>query len=144
MKVANLTAAVIDVLTAAVIDVFKTETTNHNANQFFSTIAGRKNDLDPQAQMFARRVLQIRRAACKKQHTTESFKQILRTYATKHRRNGKLPKSYRHEDQEDETQAEVHPDEQPHPSTSEHDENWDEDICFVEPMGLLIESVVME
>ncbi len=34
-------------LTAAVIDVFKSRNNNHNANQFFSTISGSKNDFDP-------------------------------------------------------------------------------------------------
>ena len=42
-KVANLTAGV--------IDVFKSRNNNHNADQFFSTITGSKNDLDPQAQL---------------------------------------------------------------------------------------------
>ena len=41
-----------------------------------------------------------------------------------------------------ENREEVYPDEQPHPSTNEHDENRDEDICSVGPMGLLVESVV--
>ena len=36
-------------LTAAVIDVFKSNNNNHNANQFFSTITASKNDLDPNA-----------------------------------------------------------------------------------------------
>ena len=34
------------------------------------------------------------------------------------------------------------PDEQPHPSTNEHDENWDEDISSTGPTGLLIESIL--
>ena len=53
-------------LTAAVIDVFKNKSHSHNANQFFSTISKRKNDLDPAAQILARRVLQIRRTTCNK------------------------------------------------------------------------------
>ena len=53
-------------LPAAVIDVFKSRNNNHNANQFFSTITASKNDLDPLAQMFARRVMQIRRIVCSK------------------------------------------------------------------------------
>ena len=58
-KIGNLTAAVID-------DVFKSRNNNHNANQFFSTITRSKNELAPAAQIFARRVPQIRRTACKK------------------------------------------------------------------------------
>ena len=44
-------------LTPAVIDVFKSRNSNHNANQFFPTITASKNDLDPLAQMFVRRVM---------------------------------------------------------------------------------------
>ena len=58
-------------LIAAVIDVFRSRNNNHNANQFFSTISGSKNDLDPQVQIFARRVLQVRRTACKRPETAE-------------------------------------------------------------------------
>ena len=39
MKVANWTASV--------IDFFKSGNNSHDANQFFSTITGSKNDLDP-------------------------------------------------------------------------------------------------
>ena len=42
----------------------------------------------------------------------------------------------------DENPDEDYPDEQPHPSTIEHDENWDEDICSVRPIGLVVESVL--
>ena len=55
-------------LAAAVIDVFKSRNNNHNANQFFSTITESKSDLDPTAQIFARRVMQVRRTACKKKN----------------------------------------------------------------------------
>ena len=58
-------------LIAAVIDAFKSRNNNHNANQFFSTITRSKNDLDLAAQIFARRVLQIRRTACNKKIAEE-------------------------------------------------------------------------
>ena len=58
-------------LTAAVIDVFKSRNNNHNANQLYSTITGSKNDLDPLAQMLARRFLQIRMTACKRKDASE-------------------------------------------------------------------------
>ena len=103
---------------------------------------GVKNDLDPLAQMFARMVLLIRRAACKREDATERFKHILGTYTAKHNRNGEWPKWYRSEAHEDEDPDEAYPDEQPHPSTNEHDENLDEDICSVGPIGLLVESVL--
>ena len=60
----------------------------------------------------------------------------------KHRRNGKWPKWFRHEDDDDSNREQSYPDEQPHPSTGEHDENWDEDICAMGPLGLLIGSAV--
>ena len=129
-------------LTAAVIDVFKSRNNNHNANQFFSTITGSKNDLDPKVQIFARRVLQVRRTACKRPETTERFRKILTTYAVKHKRNGRWPKWFRSEDDAAQSGQQDYPDEQPHPSTAEHEKNWDEDISAMRPIGLLIESAI--
>ena len=129
-------------LTAAVIDVFKSRNNNHNANQFFSTITGSKNYLDPITQIFAIRVHQIRRTACNKREAGTRFKNVLRTYATKQKKNGRWPSWYRDNEQDGEEHDETYPDEQPHPSTHEHDENWDDDICSVGPIGLLIESVL--
>ena len=65
VEAAGASPAKVASLTVAVIDVFKSRNNNHNANQLFSTITGSKNDLDPVTQIFARRVLQIRRTACK-------------------------------------------------------------------------------
>ena len=79
-------------LVIAVIDVFKSRNNNHNANQFFSTITRSKNDLDLAAQIFARRVMQIRRTACKKAIDEERFKNLLKNYAAKHKRGGQWPK----------------------------------------------------
>ena len=115
-------------LTAAVIDVFKSRNNNHNANQFFSTITGSKNDLDPQVQIFARRVLQVRRTACKRPEAAERFRKIPTTYAGKHKRNGRWPKWFRSEDDDAQRWQQVFPDEQPHLSTAEFEKNWDEDI----------------
>lgn len=129
-------------LTAAVIDVFKSRNNDHNANQSFSTMTGSKSDLDPVTQILPRRVLQIRRTACKQRKAGPKFKSILKTYVTKHKRNGKWPRWYRDEEQEEGEHAETYPDEQPHPSTNEHVENWDDGICSVGPIGLLIESVL--
>lgn len=89
VEAAGASPAKVAGLTAAVIDVLKSRNNNQNANQFFSTITGSKHDLDPQAQMFPRRVLQIRRIACKRHDTAERFRKTLRTYAAKHKRNGK-------------------------------------------------------
>ena len=86
VEAASATPAKVASLTVAVGDVFKSRNNNHNANQFFSTIVASKSDLDPVAQICARRVLQIRRTTCKKAGTGERFKTILTTYATRHKR----------------------------------------------------------
>ena len=129
-------------LTAAVIDVFKSRNNNHNANQFFSTITGSKVDLDPQVQIFARRAMQIRRTACKRPETMERFRKSIQRYASKYKRDGTWPRWYRPEAEDGTGGQHDYPDEQPHPSTAEHDPSWDEDICAMGPIGLLIESTV--
>ena len=75
-------------LAAAVIDVFRSRNNNYDANQFFATITRSKNDLDPAAQILARRVLQIRRMACKKKIAEERFQPLLKNYAKKRKRGG--------------------------------------------------------
>ena len=95
VEAASATPQKIGSLTAAVIDGFKSKNNNHNAKQFFSTITYSKNDLGPAAQFFARRVLQVRRTACKKKDAEERFKNILKDYGKKHKRGGQWPKWYR-------------------------------------------------
>ena len=81
--------------------------------------------------------------ACKKKKdAVERFTHIMETYASTHKRNGKWPKWHRHEAQDEDDHEEAYPEEQPHLSTNEHEENWNEDICSVGPIGLLVESVV--
>ena len=72
-------------LTAAVIDVFKSKNNNHTANQFFSTINESRSDLDPAAQIFARRVMQVRRTTCKKAKAEARFQKLLRLYVEEHK-----------------------------------------------------------
>ena len=129
-------------LAAAVIDVFKSRDNNHNANQFFATITRSKNDLDPAAQIYARRVMQVRRTACMKPAAEERFQKLLRTYAEKHKRGGQWPKRYRDQDRNDNGTSEAYPNEQPQPSTNEHDLDWSDGVTPLGPIGLLIESVV--
>ena len=129
-------------LAVAVIDAFKSKNNNRNANNFFSTVTPTKNDLDPAAQIFARRVLQVRRTACKKEGAEDRFKHLLRDYANKHKKNGTWPKWYRHVNPEEVTEDEIFPNEQPHPSTKEHEEGWSDQITPLGPIGLLIESIV--
>ena len=124
------------------IYVFKSKNNNHTANQFFSTITASKNDLDPLAHMFVRKGDAGKRDCLQEKGHSRKVQNILVTYASNHKRNGKWPRWYRHEDQADEAGEEIYPDEQLHPSTGEHDENWDEDICSIGRIGLLIESAV--
>ena len=86
--------------------------------------------------------MQARRTACKRPEAVERFQNPLTTYATTHRRNVTWPKWYKHEDGDDQNRQHQYPDEQPHPSTGEHDDNWDDDICAMGPIGLLIESTI--
>jgi len=86
--------------------------------------------------------MQVRRTACKRPEAMERFRKSLRNYSNKYKRNGTWPKWYRAEDEDAIRWQQVYPDEQPHPSTAEYEQNWDEDICAMGPIGLLIESTV--
>ena len=129
-------------LTATVIDVFKSRNNNHNANQFFSTNTERMSDLDPTAHVFVRKVMQVRRATCKKKNAEEMFKSILQDYANKHKIEGTWPMWFRVEAQNDDEDDEAYPNEQPHSSTNEHDDDWSDEIISLGPIGLLVESMV--
>ena len=129
-------------LLAAAIDVFKSKNNSHNANQFFSTINKSRSDPDPAAQIFARRVMQIRRTACKKTEAEAKFQKILKTYVEKHKRRMQWPMWYRETSDEINGSSQPYPNEQPHPSTNDYDVDWNEDIDPIGPVGLLIESVV--
>ena len=141
VEVAVASPAKVASLTAVVIDVFKSRNNVHNANQFFTTITGNSNDLDPQVQIFARRVLQVRRALCKKPEAARRVMTTLETYANKNKRNGKWPSWYSSTNDDDPRQQQSYPSEQPHPSTGEHEAGWDDDILAMGPIGLLIESL---
>ena len=68
-------------LAAAVIDVFRSKNNCHNAVRLVTTITEEKNDIDPMAQIFARRVLQVRRTCAKKRGAEERFKRVINKYA---------------------------------------------------------------
>ena len=61
VEAAQATPQQIAKLAAAVTDAFKNRNNNHNASRFFTTISPSRNDLDPVAQIFCRRVMQVRR-----------------------------------------------------------------------------------
>ena len=68
-------------LAAAVIDMFRSKNKIHNADRFFASMAKTRNELDPVAQILSRRVLQIRRASCKRNDAKERFNATLLKYA---------------------------------------------------------------
>ena len=142
IEAAGVTPKKIASLAAAVIDVFKSRNNNHNANQFFSTITKSKNDLDPVAQIFARRVTQVRRTACKKKHALAKFQNILGTYANTHKKGNQWPEWYMDNTCDPNGMSVSYPNEQPHPSSNEYDVDWNKEVDPVGPIGLLIESVV--
>ena len=86
--------------------------------------------------------MQVRRTACKRPETLERFRKSIRSYANKYKRNGTWPKWYRPDNEDGTGWQQDYPDEQPHPSTAEHDPNWDDDIGAMGPIGLLIESTL--
>ena len=70
-------------LTAAIIDVFWSRNDNRHVGWFFSAFLGDKKEIDPMAQIFVRRAMQIRRAICKRKGALEQFKTILGKYASR-------------------------------------------------------------
>ena len=82
IEAASIAIAKINQLTAAAIDVFRSRNDKHNVDWFFSAFFEDQKDLDPIAQIFARRALQIRRTACKKPATKAQFQRILEMYVS--------------------------------------------------------------
>ena len=79
-------------LAAAVIDVFRSKNNDHNAVRVFTTITEEKNDSDPMAQIFARRVLQVRRTCSnKKKGRKERLKRMISKYAVQNSKDDKWP-----------------------------------------------------
>ena len=112
-------------------------------HRFYTTLTPAKNDLDPAAQVLARRVMQIRRTCAKKPGAEEKFKRTLKKYAEKHKdQQGRWPKWYVPKDAETEGEPYAWPPEQPHPSTQDYDRQWSMSIAPLGPTGLLIEAVL--
>ena len=81
IEAAAVTPAKIAALAANIIDVFRSKNDNHNADRFFTTLTADKDDVDPVVEIMARRVLQIRRTACKRKGMEAKLKEILNKYA---------------------------------------------------------------
>ena len=143
VEASQMTPAKIARLSAAVIDTFRSRNNSHNADRFYTTLTTTKNDLDPAAQILVRRVLQIRRASMKRDKAEARFKRSLKKYATKFKDvKGRWPSWYYPTDQEASGRTFEYPPEQPHPSTKEYSQHWDQDIAPVGPIGLLIEAAL--
>ena len=83
VEAAEVAPAKVARLAAAVIDAFRFKNDNHNADRFFTTLADNSKDLDPVVEILARRVLQIRRTACKRDEMADKFKGMILKYAEK-------------------------------------------------------------
>ena len=142
VETATITPARIAKLSAAVVDTFRSKNNSYNADRFYATLTKADNDLDPTAQILARRILQIRRTSCKKDGAEEYFKRVLKKYAERHKVGGKWPGWYMANDEGENNQPLLYPPEQPHPSTKEHQKHWNQTITPVGPVGQLIESVL--
>jgi hypothetical protein len=142
VEAAQATPQTVARLSAAVIDAFKSRNNDHNANWFFTTMSPSRNDLDPMAQIFCRRVMQIRRRSCKREGAKARFKSMLNKYAETHKQGSKWPKWYHSRGTEEGQTKDDYPVEQPHPSTREYEAGWDKPILPLGPIGLLVESLI--
>ena len=128
-------------LTAVVVDAFQSRNNSHNVDKFFTTITNDDNELDPMVQILTRRVLQLRRACSKQKGTAQEYKAMIRRYAEKQMVDQRWPTWFQPAEDKRVIRPTRYPEEQPHPTTKEHDEHLDEQIAPPGPIGLLIESV---
>ena len=142
VEAAQLAPARVARLSAAVIDAFRSRNNDHNADRFYATVAQGKDEIDPVAQILCRRVMQLRRTACKREGADIKFKDTLLKYAKKVKKGEKLPKWYHEQSDRRDDDTHQYPEAQPHPSTKEHDVDWSNEIQPRGPVGLLIESLV--
>ena len=145
VEAAEIAPATMANMSAAVIDVFKSRNDNHNTDRFFTIIAFDKDEIDPAIEVFARRVMQIRRTACKSKGMANRYKDMLRRYADKHMKGQEWPRWYQQtckEDNSKEGRPCMFLIEQPHPSTNQHQADWRKDLEQYGPVGLLVESII--
>ena len=125
--------------------MFRSKNDNHNADRFFTTLTADKDDVDPVVEILARRVMQVRRTACKRRSMEAKFKDILYKYAQRHKVDGRWPKWFQPTEQGEPKVIQtpkVFPMEQPHPTTKQHEAGWKDQIEPLGPVGLLIEAAV--
>ena len=83
VEAAEVPAAKVAQLTLAVIDVFRSRSVNRNVDWFFAAFLGDNKEIDPMAQIFVRRAMQIRRALLKREGVPEYFQTMIEKYATR-------------------------------------------------------------
>ena len=142
VEVATIVPAKLARLSAAVIDAFRVRSDNHHADRFYTTLTKAKDEVDPVVQVFSRRVMQIRRTSCKQKGATDNFKETILKYAKKHKQGKRWPKCFYHLEEKAAAEDFAFPCSQPHPSTREHDQNWDTELHALGPIGLLIGPVL--
>ena len=142
IEAASMTPAKTAKLAAAIIDVFRSRNNMHRADWFSSTFSSHQGDMDPVAQTFSRRVLQVRRAIVKKKENQAEFSDLIKTYAEQNKAGERWPTWYHHREEGSDERPDRYPLPQPHPTTKKIDNHWDDEIKAVGPIGLLIESLV--
>ena len=91
------------------------------------TLTNDKKELDPMIEIFAGRVMQLRRTICKQKGMAKRYKDLLEKCADNNKKNGKWPVWYQEIHRRNESQNQrpmTYPCEQPHPSTNQHDSEW--------------------
>ena len=141
IEAAEATPAKIAKLTAAIIDAYRSKNNDHNTDRFFTTLTTDKQETDPLAQILMRRVMQVRRAACKKDGNFQRYKKLIQEYAVKHKQGDEWPSWYHHQDENNKRPCR-YPKEQPHPTTKDYDAEWKGNLQSKGPIGLFVEAVV--
>ena len=94
VEASQVSTAKVAKLAAMVIDVFRSRNDDHNADRFFNVTTDDRNDLDPMAQIFARRVMLARRTIAKKQGAFVRAQRIIAKYAENNEQEGRPPTWY--------------------------------------------------
>ena len=142
IEAASMPPAKMAKLAATIIDVFRSRNDMHRADWCFSTFSSHQSDMDPVAQTLSRRVLQVRRAIDKKKGNQKQIGDLIIKYAEQHKEGTSWPKWFHHREEGGEARPVRYPLPQAHTTTKKFDNNWDDDIKAVGPIGLLIESLV--
>ena len=92
--------------------------------------------------MLTRRILQIRRACCKKGGKVQEYKGMIRRYAEKQMVDQEWPAWFQPAEPGQLIAPKKFPAAQPHPTTKDFDPSWNDSIKPLGPIGLIIDSLV--